>query len=316
MKMLVFILSSLVFATHVLAAQEEVLFSCKGGKTTSGVVPIYKVESLRSGRWVSTVEAEGVMSEGDVPYDVITLSNQSKKDNGCVVTLDQKINGKPRTLNLVYADKELTLKDKTASNFGNAPCRIISKNLRKQLNDCQIKDKEEVSQGMLCRSDNSDDTEIHIRIDSNKDVSYTERTVYQVYQGKASKLGTRSSEITSNLVSDGNECVVTVTESKESADRQLRLVIRLKKPFADAALGRVEVSKITAKTDDGKTETVTMPDQFKNMKCEFMGDLAAKISECKVDTLAATDEATPTEAKKPAVKPASPKPATNQKAAQ
>lgn len=316
MKMAIFILSSLLSAMQVLAAQEEVLFSCKGGKTTDGVVPIYKVESLRNGRWVSTVEAEGVISQGDIPYDVITISDQSKKDNGCVLTLDQKINGKARTLNLVYADKELTLKDKTASNFGNAPCKVISKNLRKQLNACQIKDKEEVSQGMLCRSDSADDTEIHIRLDSNKEVSYTERTIYQVYQGKASKLGTRSSEITSNLISGGNECVVTVTESKESPDRQLRLVIRLKKPFSDAALGRVEVSKITSKNDSGKYETVSMPDQFKNMKCEFMGDLASKISECKVDTLAATDEATPAEAKNPAAKPASQKPATNQKAAQ
>jgi hypothetical protein len=314
--MLVFILGFLLSATHALAAQEEVLFSCKGGKTTDGVVPIYKVESLRNANWISTVEAEGVPSEGNAIYEKVKISSQEKKDNGCVVTLEQKINGQARKLNLVYADKELTLTDKSATNFAKAPCRVISKNLRAQLNNCQIIDQETVAQGMLCRSANTDDTEIHLRIDTNKEVSFAEREILQVFQGNATTLGTRWAEITSNLGSSGEECVLTITESKESDDRQLKMVLRLKKPFSDVALGRVEVSKITTKSANGRTEILSLPDKFKNMRCEFKGDLAAKVAKCNVDTIAAQEEAAPPEAKQSTAKPASSKPAQSQKAAQ
>lgn len=301
MKILFFIVAVVAVATQSHAALEEVLFSCVGGKTSDGVVPIYKVESLRNGRWISSVEAQGVISESDSVSDVVTISKQTKKENGCVLTLDQKLNGKARTFNLVYADKELTLKDTAGSNFSNASCKVISKSLRAQFEACAIKDREEVNQGMLCRSDSVDDTEIHIRIDANKDVSYAERTIYQYYQGKASKLGTRAAEVTTNSVEGGEGCVVTVTESNETPDKKLRLVIRLKKPFTDAALGRVEVSKISTK-NDGKTETVSMPDHFKNVKCEFMGELATKLSECNVDTIEASAE-TSSRAKKSSSSP-------------
>jgi hypothetical protein len=311
MKIAVFIFSTVFIGAQAFAAQEEVLFSCKGGKTSDGETPIYKVESLRNGRWVSTVEAEGVISEGQESSDLITISNQTKKSDGCVLTLDQKITGKAHTLSLVYTDKELTLKDKVAPNFANAPCKVISKALRKQLNECEIKDREQVAQGLLCRSDKVDDTEIHVRVDVNKEVSYAERTVYQYYQGKAAKLGTRAAEITSSLIKDGNECIVTVTEAKETSDKMMRLVIRLKKPFTDASLGRVETSKITAKSSDGRNETITMPDSFKNMKCEFMGDLSSKISQCKVDTIASSEEAAPPKTKKPS-SPSPTSPATQQ----
>lgn len=306
MKILFFISVIVVATVQSFAAEEEVLFSCVGGKTSAGVVPLYKVESLRNGRWISTVEAQGVISEGDLPSDVVTISKQAKKGSGCVLKLDQNLQGKPRTFDLVYADKELTLKDTVVSNFTKAPCKVISKKLRAQLEACDIKDREEVSQGLLCRSDPVDETEIHIRIDSNKDVSYTERAIFQVYQGKATKLGTRSSEVTSSLIDDGNTCVVTVTESNETPEKRLRLVIRLKKPFTEAALGRVEVSKVSTKNENGKVETVSLPDHFKNMKCEFMGDLAGKIAECNVDTIEASTEASPKSKKSTSTAPQEP----------
>lgn len=298
MKILFFILSFVLFATQVFAATEEVLFSCKGQKTSDGLVPIYKAESLRSGRWVSSIEAEGLVSEASERPDLVTISDQSKKENGCVLTLDQKINGKAHTLNLVYADKELTLRDKVAPNFKNAPCKIISKSLRQQLNDCKIVDREEVEQGLLCRSDSVDETEIHIRVDVNKDATYAERSIYQIYKGKGTKLGTKTAEITTNLIKDGNECVVEITEANQTKDNRLKLVIRLKKPFSDSALGWVSESKITSKNAEGMKETMILPDEFKNMKCEVTGNLSAKISECNVDTTMPNESTSPKPAKK------------------
>lgn len=293
MKILFFIFAIVSVVAQSYAAQEEVLFTCVGGKTSDGITPLYKVESLRNGRWVSSVEAQGDIDSSSVASELVTISQQSKKQNGCVVTVKQKLNEKERTFNLVYADKDLTLKDTTESNFSKAPCRIISKGLRAQLESCAIKDREEVKQGVLCRSKPVDGTEIHIRIDNNKDVSYAERAVFQMYQGNATKLGTRAIEITTKLIDNGNECVATITEANETPEKKLRLVIRLKKPFTEAALGHVEVSKISTKNSLGKTEVLTMPDSFKNMTCEFTGELAEKIASCNVDTIESSTEASP-----------------------
>lgn len=298
MKILFFIFAIVAVSAQSYAAQEEVLFTCVGGKTTEGIIPLYKVESLRNGRWVSSVEAQGDADSVGLMSELVTIAKQSKQANGCVVTVKQKLNDKDRTFNLIYADKDLTLKDTKDSNFSKAPCKIISKGLRAQLESCAIKDREEVKQGALCRSNNVDGTEIHIRIDTNKDVSYAERAVYQVYQGDASKLGTRAVEMTTKLIDNGNECVATITEANETPDKKLRLVIRAKKPFTDLALGHVEVSRISTKNNLGKTEVMTMPDSFKNMKCEFTGELAEKIASCNVDTFESSAEASP-KTKKP-----------------
>lgn len=296
MKIYLFTLCFFFAASQVFAV-DEVLLKCEGTKTKSGFTTVYTILRSSSGKWKTKFTLSGVI-DADAPLQPVKVTGQEAKDDSCVISIDQTTKDKDGTdvivpMKLVYADKDLTLQGDKKSNFANAPCSSISKSMRAMLNNCKIEEKTEVNQGVLCRSDQIDGSRIDIRIDTSKDLNYSERTIYQ-YQGLGKKTdptvtnyGTRATDITANLADEGKTCVVEIHEVNPTKDKNMKLVMKLPKPFgSNAAPGTVYESHLVANDD-----TKTLPDKYKNMQCEFMGDFYEKVKGCDIDTTAAGNDA-------------------------
>lgn len=283
MKVFFLAFGFLVSASSAFAVKEEVLFTCEGGKNKAGYTNTFTVMSTQSGKWKTIFSLEGY-AKAEAPAQPLEITKTEASDKGCVLSLEQTVEGKDEEtkmpMKLVYDDQDLTLKGKKGSAFANASCKILSKKMRKQLNDCEVKSKPEVSQGIFCRSEKVDETENHIRIDVNSDFTYGERAIYQIFKGKTTDLGTRGVNIITRVAEGGDQCNVEISEIHPTENQKMNLTIKLKKPFGTGdIMGRVGVSKIVY-----EKENLTMPDQFKNMKCEFSRDFYEKIKSCDIDT--------------------------------
>lgn len=281
MKVFVLAAAVLLSATKVFALREEVLFTCEGNKNKAGYTNVFTVKTTQSGKW-QTIFSLRDYAEAEAQPQALKVIKAESMDNGCIVSLEQfipdKEDGITVPMKLIYEEKDLTLKGKKGSAFANASCRILSKSMREQLNDCEIKSKPKVSQGIFCRSEKVDETENHLRIDVNKDLTYAERSVYQLFKGKTTELGTRQVDISASPIEGGKECEVTVKEINANKNQKMKLVMKLKKPFGSGDInGRVEESKIVY-----NSENLTMPDHFKNMKCEFSGDFYEQVKSCDI----------------------------------
>jgi hypothetical protein len=283
MKVFFLAFGFLLSANCAFAVKEEVLFTCEGKKNNAGYTNTFTVMSTQSGKWKTIFSLQGY-ARAEAPAQPLEITNTEASDTGCVLSVEQTVEGKDADtklpMKLVYEGQDLTLKGKQGSAFANASCKILSKSVRKQLNDCEVKNKPEVSQGILCRSEKVDDTENHIRIDTNPDFTYAERTIYQVFKDKTTELGTRSINIITRVAEGGDQCNVEISEIHPTTNQKMRLTMKLKKPFGSGEIkGRVEESKIVY-----KDENLTMPDHFKNMKCELSRDFYEKIKSCDIDT--------------------------------
>lgn len=281
MKVFFLTLGLLLSATKVFALREEVLFTCEGTQNKAGYTNVFTVKTKQSGKWETVFTLSGAV-DASAQAQPVTVTNAVATDNGCIVNIEQLVPGKDEDtkvpMKLIYDDKDLTLQGTKGSAFARASCRILSKSMRDQLNDCEISAKPKVSQGIFCRSEKVDETENHIRIDINKDLTYAERNVYQVFKGKSTDLGKREVDISATLSNGGKECEVVVKEIHANKNQKMNLVMKLKKPFGSGDIqGHVEESKLIY---DG--ENLTMPDRFKNMKCEFSGDFYEKVKSCDI----------------------------------
>lgn len=281
MKVFLLALGLTLSATEVFAVREEVLFVCEGNKNKAGYTNVFTVRTTQSGKWQTVFSLRDYV-EAEAQAQPVKVTNFQSSDNGCIVNLDQTVPSKEEDtvvpMKLIYEGKDLTLQGKKGSSFASASCRILSKSMREQLNDCEISSKPKVSQGVFCRSEKVDETENHIRIDMNKDLTYAERSVYQLFKGKTTDLGKREVDISASLSNGGKECEVVIKEINANKNQKMNLVMKLKKPFGSGDIqGRVEESKLVY-----QGENLSMPDHFKNMKCEFSGDFYEKVKSCDI----------------------------------